>query len=298
LIFILVLSSAKTLHLNSRHVIFLKDFANVKGSSFYSTFYSVFEETHQEIEPRVAFFRINDASVGPQELAFQRQQQLQRQDGLSLNCSQSYDLRELNPLELEKQLGLFQPSILWIHQNDASSQCNSFALRYYLRTSGLDRYIEENCGADNGVPCQLFVGEGVSPAACAGESMDIAHALQHDPKGAPEPQFRGLGILDKSVLYGKCQCLDQKNDNQLDVTIVDDEQVFVWSQTRGLARSLILNAQNPDSSRTSWQDKEPLPPMVEVDLGGRKCIGEPSIDPSRRIQLSQDLEWMEEEGFC
>lgn len=281
---------------SSRHVAFMKKYGLAEGPHFVALFDELFDQTGFE-EKRAAFFTLSSS----QSLFDSDEEQLvpsleKRQLDLGMTDCETFYLDKLNPIELEKQMARFRPTILWV---SSENDTNSFALRYSMRTSGLDGFVEENCGSED---CRslLFVGEGDAAVICSGADMAVARALGHDPKGAPEPQFRGLELLgnNQSFLYGDTEGLKQCNriEDTDSVTTLKYDQVYVWSQVNGDdTYSFVMNARQKGAIE-AFRSPVALPPMVELDVGGRKCIGEPSVDPSRRLQMRGDSEWFEEGG--
>jgi hypothetical protein len=221
-------------------------------------------------------------------------------DDLDIQVCNLIVLDDYNPLSLEEVLDQIQPSILWVSSSDG----NAFDMRYKMRTSGLDTFIERSCGSPEGSSSLLYVGEGAG-AICGGSFMSVAHVRGDDPKGAPEPQFRGLELLgpQKSVAFGMDEALFQSHDKTKDlttdsITCLQSDQVFVFSQ-RPDNNSVMSFVMTPSRRGMieNWQSPPPVPPLVAKDgIGGVQCVGEPAIDPSRTMQQSHDSEWLEETG--
>lgn len=141
------------------------------------------------------------------------------------------------------------PSILWVQGY------NAFWTRHMLRTSGLDRMIQQRCccsgggssgddqekkhqnnnNSNNSSDC-VFVGEGAG-ARCAGPTMAVAHAFGDDPKASPELQIQGLNLLgdDRWVSMGINSATLQSHSKTKDIVpnieMCDEDQVYVWAQS-------------------------------------------------------------------
>lgn len=217
-------------------------------------------------------------------------------------------LREYNPVTLEKRLEKMRPSMIWVAGD------NPFTLRYRMRTSGLDRWITRHCaGSSMGTQC-VFVGEGAG-AICAGASLQIAKSLgrNYDPRVAPEPQFFGLGLigLDRTVAFAdgstnKDKVLElQDCHSELDsseLLILECDQIYVWSQSlspvdgaTSVASFVFLPLQfGMMEKMTSPQPLLPLVADSDTPGEGVACYGEPSIDPSRQLQRDGDSDWLDD----
>lgn len=218
---------------------------------------------------------------------------------------------DYNPMTLEKTLSQDNnnahnsPSIIWVRGS------NAFRTRHLLRTSGLDRYIQERCGSVSG-PSLLFVGEGAG-ALVAGATLAVAHVQGHDPRAAPELQVNGLGLMghDLSVSFGVHKEVLETSDRTEDlmsqekIEVCTSNQIFVWSQQASessddnsipISPTRFVMTPNQRGVIERFTQPDPLPPLVDksVDTEGVPCMGEPAIDPSRFMQRIGDSEWMEE----
>jgi hypothetical protein len=233
---------------------------------------------------------------------------------------------DYNPITLHEKLSSsssnsVDPAIIWVRGH------NAFLTRHYLRTSGLDRWIQQRCCGpattiatkDSCVP--LYVGEGAG-AIIAGATMDVAYVMkktgqgqQHDPSASPELQIHGLGLLGidhRSVAFGIDSTILQKHhrtkqmmDSNL-IEVCDDDQVFVWSQSQdddgdneagaiaSATRFVMTPSRRGMIERLSHPDPLPVLLIDEQQQYGVQCTGEPAIDPSRSMQRIGDSEWMNE----
>ena len=208
-------------------------------------------------------------------------------------------LSDYNPVSLEEQMSQWQPKVVWVKGT------NAFLLRYELRTSGLDRWVERQC-AGVSANC-VYIGEGAG-AVCAGTSLQVARAiLQQDPKFAPEPQFFGMGLLgqEKTIAFSSVETYEENEvrsrHHDLDdskLSLFKPEQVYVWSQSSvddEMSVSSFIFLPNQRGMMEQMSSPEPLPPVIETDHEGVACFGEPAVDPSRQMQSSTigDSEWFE-----
>jgi hypothetical protein len=255
---------------NSRHVCFFSDYSSVKGPHFNGLFDQIVQQSGFT-EKRIALLSIGD-TYDPIVQDFLSKD-------LGLDGLETFRLDQLNPLELESKFTKFDPTVFW------AADCGSaLQLRYYMRTSGFDGLVEDLCGSID-EKSRLYVGEGAG-AVCGGSSMALARG--QDP--APEPQFRGLDLLGSSL------SISFEPNISVDGTIksVGEKQVYVWSQQDGEATSFVMSPAQKGAIEGLY-NPDPLPPLQEVYRGGRQCTGEPSIDPSRMLQMRGDSEWFEGE---
>lgn len=280
LVWSLFLTPTSCLSLNRRHVCFFDKYETIRGPHFGALFDQIVEQTGVS-EKRVAFFSINDDGKPTSQM----------EQDLGLHLCATILLRDYNPLSLEEKIQELDPTIFWVPDG------NSYALRYLMRTSGLDGIVETMCGSDSGKSV-LYVGEGAG-AICGGggATMALGHVRGDDPKAAPEPQFRGLELLGptRSISFGLAKKIEQhpKVDANDDITILQEDQVFVWSQKQGSATTFVMNPKQRGAIE-KFQSPPPVPPLVELNIGGIKCTGEPAMDPSRRLQTIGDSEWVED----
>jgi hypothetical protein len=278
LLWSLFLTLTSCLSLNCRHVCLFDKYEAIRGPHFGALFDQIVEQTGV-FEKRVAFFSINDNGKSTIEM----------EQDLGLDSCATLFLRDYNPLSMNEKIQELDPTIFWMPDG------NSFALRYLMRTSGLDGVVETMCGSDS-EKSVLYVGEGAG-AACGGATMALGHVRGDDPKAAPEPQFRGLELLGptRSISFGLGKKIEQhtKVDGNDDITILQEDQVFVWSQKQGGTTTFVMNPKQRGTIE-NFQSPPPLPPIVELNIGGIKCMGEPAMDPSRRLQSIGDSEWFED----
>ena len=149
----------------------------------------------------------------------------------------------------------------------------------------------------------MYVGENAG-SICAGASLVAGHVQNHDPKKAPEPQFRGLELLgnkrsisvgiSESDLIAHPKVISTGDDHEF--VALKQRQIFVWSQPpkEDVTSFIYLPLQRGGIER--WDSSSPrLPPLVEETyIGGVQCDGEPSIDPSRMLQQIGDSDWINE----
>jgi hypothetical protein len=256
---------------NNRHVCFFSDYSSVKGPHFNGLFDQIVEQSGFT-EKRIALLTIGDT--------YEPMDQELLSNNLGLDNLETFRLDRLNPSELENKFTKFNPTVFWV------ADCGSaLQLRYYMRTSGFDGLVEELCGSFD-EKSRLYVGEGAG-AICGGSSMALARG--QDP--APEPQFRGLDLLGPSlsVSFESNSAIDDMAKS------VGEKQVYVWSQQDGEATSFVMSPAQKGAIE-GLSNPDPLPPLQEANLGGRRCTGEPSIDPSRMLQMRGDSEWFEGEA--
>ncbi|KAI2491709.1 hypothetical protein MHU86_22852 [Fragilaria crotonensis] len=255
---------------NNRHLCLFKSYSLVRGPHFSALFDQLIEQTgfDDNNAKRIAFLTIDNHRKHPDLI----------HNDLGLDDIATFRLDQMNPIEMTQRIQEFDPSVLWVA--DANS---AFQLRYYMRTSGLDGLVENLCGSIQGKSL-LYVGEGAG-VICAGSHMALAKGQDQ----APEPQFRGLELLglDTSVTFDP-----SPPPMEGTITSLRETQLYVWSQRDGKAMSFVVT---PDQRGAieGMRNPKPLPPLVEESVGGRRCIGEPSVDPSRMLQMRGDSEWFE-----
>jgi hypothetical protein len=229
-----------------------------------------------------------------------------------------------NPLKIQERFSSSvssqQPSIIWVYGN-----YNALNTRHLLRTSGFDKYIQKQCASSSSSSSSttsstessyhytsMFIGEGTG-ALCASYTMDIANtALSSKEKGGNNNDPKNVVVVPELQKFGlQLICGDgssDSDDNNFDIDIqnLKDDQVFVWSQQQ-------QQDESDDSSSTAtatatkfiitpskrgtiekYETPNQLPPLIITNnKEGVQCNGEPSIDPSRSIQL-QDIGESEE----
>ena len=299
---------------NSRHVCLFHDYSILRGPHFNALFDELLQEQQKQQQQfdckrRIALCssKANGEKVAEKLLPAIQQDLLEQTTGQDSDVCKHFILDNYNPISLEEEIEEYQPSILWVVDDDA------FRIRYKMRTSGLDSIVARLCGPprrndDNGGgsggendSCCLYVGEN-GGAIASGASMATAHASGHDPKQAPEPQFAGLGLLgpQRSISFGiDLKELEQHpkvTQEDLMLLALQEEQVFCWSQHDTSTTSFIF-LPTQKGMLEQWSSPPPVPPLIEDDehsVGGVVCRGEPSIDPSRMMQQVGDSEWANE----
>jgi hypothetical protein len=337
----------------SRHVCMFQDYATVRGPYFFALMDQLVEQNQlvgaasspesSAIKKRLAYFCTRDGTNSKTSSTTIQQQQSQLlETDLQLDSCHILFLDDYNPLELQAQLDQIKPTVLWV-----ADAPNAFLLRYLMRTSGLDGIVQEMCGStaaaytaysadavsttttttttttmtkdddDNQKEGDrfhnlLYVGEGAG-AICGGATMATAHLRGDNPKGAPEPQFRGLELLgpDQNIFFGSSRTsspdestttMPENKSADNTAQTLDLDRVFVWSQPptsiEGDVTSFVFN---PSQKGTVEQFSSPprVPPLVDngggddeySSMGGRKCTGEPAVDPSRMLEQIGDSEW-------
>jgi hypothetical protein len=259
---------------NNRHVCLFQSYSFVRGPHFCGLFDQLVEQTGFD-QKRIAFLTIHDDMQS-------KNTEWSNDIGIDLDASVNViRLDTINPIELDQQIQEFNPTVLWIA--DARS---SLQLRYYMRTSGLDGLVERLCGSLD-EKSLLYVGEGAG-VICGGSHMALAKG--QDP--APEAQFRGLELLgpDISVSFDLLATTDGQDGA---IMRLSEKQLYVLSQRNGEAMSFVMIPSQMGAIEKLCHP-EPVPPLVEEDVGGRRCTGEPSVDPSRMLQMQGDSEWFEE----
>mmetsp|Transcript_14941 Transcript_14941/g.22019 ORF Transcript_14941/g.22019 Transcript_14941/m.22019 type:complete len:341 (-) Transcript_14941:130-1152(-) len=299
-------ASRNNLRNNSRYVCLFDNYLTVRGPYFHALFDQILQDQAGIEQRRIALCtsQVHAERVSNQLMPQIQQDVLLRSDDF---CT-LFILDEYNPLSLQETITKQQlnPTIFWVVDYD-----NAFRIRYKMRTSGLDKIIEQMCGSGNNnneeEVSSLFIGEGAGGTICGGASLATAHALQQDPKEAPEPQFRGLELLgshrsvaidtttNKLLLEHPKIKSSSKNDEFL---TLKDDQIYVWSQPPSdeVTSFVFLPCQRGGMEQLEYPP--PVPPLVEttnsVVVGGVQCDGEPSIDPSRTMQEIGDSEWINE----
>jgi len=223
-------------------------------------------------------------------------------------------LDDWNPLQVEDIHDYY--SIIWL-----SGTYNAFWTRHLLRTSGLDRWIQQRCGSSMAsvnnnsktttTNNALFVGEGTG-ALVVGKTMNAARLAGNDPSEAPELQAFGLGLVREGVVFQSSSKLEDtttaaaSTTEEEAVTVLQDDQVWVWGQplpgddknVNQVATKFVFSP-NRKGTIESMKEEDPLPPIISsednIGGGGVACYGEPSIDPSRAAQSETigDSEWWE-----
>jgi hypothetical protein len=255
---------------NNRHLCLFKSYSLVRGPHFNALFDQLIEQTGIDSNnaKRIAYLTIDNHRMDSDLI----------HDDLGMDAIATFRLDLTNPIEMMQRIQEFKPTVLWVA--DANS---AFQLRYYMRTSGLDGLVENLCGSIEDKSL-LYVGEGAG-VVCAGSQMALANGQDQ----APEPQFRGLELLglDTSVTF------DPSSPSiEGIITSLRENQLYVWSQRDGKAMSFVVTPEQRGAIER-LRNPNPLPPLVEESIGGRKCIGEPSVDPSRMLQMRGDSEWFE-----
>jgi len=207
------------------------------------------------------------------------------------------------------------PTIFWLH-----GTYNAFHTRHLLRTSGFDRFIQEQCAHDatlsHNDDCRLFVGEGTG-AACAGATMEAARVVRgDDPSKSPELQAFGLQLLGDDETSAGMLAMASTTEGDTGTTTnnnnnnnANDPPVCVWAQQprERSATSFVFRPGQRGAIEGYNTERAPLLPLVENVKNeqeqqqqhraqeGVVCTGEPSIDPSRAAQAGGigDSEWWE-----
>ena len=283
---LLMLLYRKASALNNRHVCLIDSYSSIRGPHFAALFDQMVEQTGR-VDKQVALCTIQRDVEHVQDFL-----QPTLVEDLELDSCDLVVLDDYNPLSFNEKMNQINPSILWV------TGSNGFEMRYRMRTSGLDTFIEGSAGPLEGSLATLYVGEGAG-AVCGGSTMAIAHVRGDDTKATPEPQFRGVGLLGsgRSVSFGldeKVLRAHPKTKDIIDtITALENDQVFIWSQSRDQVMSCSMTASRKGTIE-NWHSPPPLQPMVEDDFGGVKCDGEPAVDPSRVMQSVGDSEWLDE----
>jgi hypothetical protein len=265
-----------------RHVCLFDQYSAVRGPYFNALFDELFEETGLE-EKRLAYCCIE----APPEATLAT-----IKEDLDLAELKVILMDEYDPISLDAELQRANPTIIWMADG------NSFGIRYKLRTSGLDRFVSKTCGPSSGSLAKMYIGEGAG-AYCASETMSVAHVRGDDPKGAPEPQFNGMGLLgpDRSIFFGESSAVVATHPKTAgivgSISALTPDEIFALSQSPNDIQCFVMNPSRRGMIG-NWCSPPPIPPLVELDAEGVQCDGEPSIDPSRSMQRNGDSEWMED----
>ena len=298
-LFLLCLTTAlTTITTPPRHVCLIHNYASIAGPQFSA----LLDEFHQNAFPpstqkRVAILTVNDddSDENAKSLSI-----LQKDLSLFLLDDQCVTVPlHKGPRSFRQALDRFQnvpPTMLWLHGDLKTT--NAHWLRHWLRACNADGVIEELCGGWS-TPT-IFVGEG-SGAVCAGASVRTHPTASQPPP--PEPQFRGLELLGPNLSVLTIGSNDDEPQQQLlddarqrlghEALPLRESQAFLWSQQEGndVAQSFFADKMGC-ISKLSFP--KPLDSIIQPDTGeGRKCVGEPSIDPSRAMQSSSDSEWFD-----
>ena len=304
----------------SRYLCLLKDYETVEGPYFSALFDQLFEQT-KHITKSVVFLTtqkdLDDLCSRNGDNAL---------NSRFSNLTQSLDLDkdptlfvldDWNPMLLESHFPSLKfnnsdptnenPTVIWLYGNS-----NAFHTRHLLRTSGFDRWIQENCASSSVLQSDfdnsIFVGEGTG-TLCTGATMDSAKASGNDPKGAPELQFYGLQLLGENkskgvVFVSEEEKADESSSRQYSgLEVCRDDDVWIWAQESSqigeeqLAINFVM-APNRRGTIEKYDTLEPLAPLIFQSPEGSEgvaCYGEPSIDPSRSAQAETigDSEWWE-----
>ena len=290
----------------------MDDFEKTRGPYCFALFDQLFEQTNHE-KKHVAFLttqkdldeisKSNDASALESMLE-------NLESSLDIDGPpEVFVLEDWNPLALEEKFASAAtetkanrndvPTILWLYGCH-----NAFYTRHLLRTSGFDRWIQEQC-ASSSVPGRdncIFVGEGTG-AVCASASMDAAKVRGDDARGAPELQVYGLNLLGDGVVFVDKETRSrQVSEGYPEIVVCRQDEVFVWAQPPLLeVATKFVMAPNRRGTIEKHATLDPLPPLVirnNEDIEpteGVACYGEPSVDPSRSAQAETigDSEWWE-----
>ncbi len=297
----------------SRYLCLLDDFEKTRGPYCFALFDQLFEQTNHE-RKYVAFLTTQKDldSVSKSNDASALESMLETlESSLDLDGPpEVFVLEDWNPLALEERFASVAtetetnredaPTILWLYGCH-----NAFYTRHLLRTSGFDRWIQEQC-ASSSVPNRdncIFVGEGTG-AVCASASMDAAKARGDEARGAPELQVYGLNLLSDGVVFVDNETKSrQVSEGYPEIEVCREDEVFVWAQPPSLeVATKFAMAPNRRGTIEKHTTLEPLSPLVirsNDDIAeqteGVACYGEPSVDPSRSAQAETigDSEWWE-----
>jgi hypothetical protein len=284
---------------NSRFVCLLNDYSTARGPYFNALFDQLLQEQCGIQKRRIALCTSESNADKIRELMPQLEEDLLLDN--KHDCCNLFVLNDYNPLSLHDEMEQFDPSIFWVVDD------NAFRIRYQLRTSGMDGILYQKCGgpapsndsSSSGSNC-LYVGENAG-AVCAGASLATAHAMNQDPKQAPEPQYFGLHLLgpSRSISFGLSNSeltAHPRTCNFDPSTIIalERDQVFVWSQPPDEDTTSFIFLPSKRGTIEQWESPPPIPALIEDGIGGIQCDGEPSIDPSRIMQQVGDSEWINE----
>jgi peptidase E len=264
--------------LSSRHVVLFDRYETVRGPHLASIVHQLVERSCLGKRPRISWCsNFQKETRNDQEAAIST-----IKDDLACEALEIFDLSGYRPSRLHDELSELNPNIVWV-----SDMGSVLQLVYSMRTSGLDKWIDRNCGGF-GKESVLYVGEANGAIAAGSDIRSVAEARGDSP--ARELQFRGLELLGpkNSFYFGKSlNLIDNKKVKQ-----IDPEKVFVWSQL--LEDDSICFQMCPTEFGAIEGIKYPklLPPLIDQE--GVSCIGEPSIDPSRTLQATDDSGWMED----
>ncbi len=312
----------------SRYICLFQDYEKTTGPYFFALFDQLLEQTLHK-KKHVAFLTTQkdiDALSTENEPNTLESKLETIKSFLDLDRSpEVFVLEEWNPLALEERFGstadrataeattqsqrdqMNIPTVVWLY-----GRHNGFYTRHMLRTSGFDRWIQEQCASSYipGLENCVFIGEGTG-ALCAGVTMDPAKARGDDANGAPELQVYGLNLLgDEStgVVFVDGNTTSEQKSNLIDrycrLEICLEDEVFVWAQPPLLEEQVatkFVMAPNRRGTIEKHATLDPLPPLIirsnadEDKTEGIACYGEPSIDPSRSAQAETigDSEWWE-----
>jgi hypothetical protein len=289
---------------NSRFVCLLDDYSTVRGPYFNALFDQLLQEQCGIQKRRIALCTSESNADKTRELMPQLEEDLLLDN--KHDCCNLFVLNDYNPLSLQDDMAQFDPSIFWLVDD------NAFRIRYQLRTSGMDGILHQKCGgpapsndsSSSNSNC-LYVGEHAG-AVCAGASLATAHAMNQDPKQAPEPQYFGLHLLgpSRSISFGLSNSELTVHPRTYDIdpsTLValERDQVFVWSQPPDEDTTSFVFLPSKRGTIEQWESPPPIPALIEDgnnqnSIGVVQCDGEPSIDPSRMMQQVGDSEWINE----
>jgi hypothetical protein len=308
----------------SRHICLLENYQHVQGPYFSALLDQLLTEQTNIRQRNLVYCTSHKDVEALQQQRYSKESMDvildELTDTLDLDHTELIVLDEWNPVSLQETIFASSsnninpkiPSILWVQGQ------NAFWTRHLLRTSGLDRMIQQYCcgGGGNGSQDCIFVGEGAG-ARCASSTMAVAHIYGDDPRASPELQVQGLNLLgdDRWVSFGvdreTLESHSKTKDVVSNVEVCEKNQVFVWSQSndaqeKATATTFIMTPHQKGTIER-YTTPEPLPPLFTSTSSssspssspsskeGVACYGEPSIDPSRAIQnVLGDSEWLEE----
>ena len=283
----------------NRHICLFDSYSMVQGPHFTALFDQLLEQTGHSSGDKgftIAVCALEEDSKSVEN----RLLPLLEKDFVGCPSCHLIVLEDYNPLTLQDKINDIDPSVIWVA--DAG---NAFAMRYRMRTSGLDTLISESlCDTLATSPARLYVGEG-SGAICGGASMAVAHLREDDPKAVPEPQFFGLGLLGpkRSILFSDDEYAVKQDTKTIvckdTITTLRTDQVLVWSQTTDQESTTATTFVMTPCKKGTIENFETLPPLPPLGKasnthGGVPCEGERAIDPSRTMQQIGDSEWLEE----
>lgn len=217
---------------------------------------------------------------------------------------------DYNPVDLKRELDSFRPNLVWVlsgyPNKEDHDQQNALQLRYSMRTSGLDRWIQANCGPTaSATSCCVYVGEGRAATLVASASLDVAKVLLEGDSSSeattvhpPEPQFFGLDLIgpNRAIVFGGAADATELNgagtttDSMLSdmtdqlsrnsktqdllskghIRILKDDKVWVWSQVATNVQSFVYCPARRgiiEDWLTGPQELTPLEALVEEDYG-------------------------------